>query len=178
MAELLSHSSPEPELPQQTRLECRRATTPDDLDTHFAIRGAIFVDEQALFTHNDRDTVDNRATVEHVVGYVNGKAAGTVRLYPLSANDTSLVRPQEHPTDAAVWKGDRLAVYPDERNSGIAGSLIRHAVTRAGELGGDRMIALIQVQNVPIFRHLGWIEDGPPALYMGQAHQQMSIGLQ
>src|SRR5690625_2505639 len=143
MAGLLSHSSRDPELPQQTRLECRRAITPDDLDAHFAIRRAIFVDEQALFANNDRDTVDDRAAVEHVVGFVNGKAAGTVRLYRLMANDTSLARPQEHPTDADVWKGDRLAVYPDERNSGIASKLIRHAVTRASELGGDRMIALI-----------------------------------
>lgn len=172
MAELISRSSPDPEPHQQYLLECRRTSSAEELRTHFRIRDAIFVQEQALFTGDDRDSFDGTVTVEHIVGYVDGQPAGTVRLYPVPDFSTDSV------IDENLWKGDRLAVFADQRHSGIAGKLVRYAVARASERGGDRMIALIQVQNVPIFRHLGWVEDGQAASYLGQPHQQMSIGLQ
>ena len=48
-----------------------------------------------------------------------------------------------------LWKGDRLAVLPQYRHVGLGGPFVRFAVATAGALGGDRMIAYVQVANVP-----------------------------
>lgn len=148
-------------------LSCRQALTPADLELHHRIRHTVFVTEQAVFT-DDRDEADGHPEVQHVVGLVDGIIAGCVRLYPVDSPAGSQER---------LWKGDRLAVLPDHRFTGIAGDLVRHAVTSAGELGGDRMIAWIQLSNVGLFRKLGWAIVGEPQTYVGQPHQQMTIAL-
>ena len=55
--------------------------------------------------------------------------------------------------------------------------LVRFAVATAGERGGHRMVALIQLPNVRFFEHLGWHADGPPEPYHGVMHQPMAIPL-
>jgi hypothetical protein len=54
---------------------------------------------------------------------------------------------------------------------------VRFAVRTAGQRGGDRMIAFIQPQNVPVFEYLGWRRVGPLVDYVGQPHQRMIIDL-
>lgn len=148
-------------------LTCATACTAAALHDHFRIRRAVFVTEQALFSGHDRDRADERPEVVHVVGYVDGVAAGTVRLYPVAA---------EIPGES-LWKGDRLAVLPEQRRAGLGAPLVQYAVRTAGELGGDRMIAHIQLGNVAFFRRLGWTLVGEPTQYVGVPHQKMSIGL-
>ena len=87
---------------------------------------------------------------------------GTVRLYPLGDG---------------LWKGDRLAVLPDARVHRLGGLLVQFAVRTAGELGGARMIAQVQVANVRFFERLGWVCDGEAAIYRGVMHQPMAIAL-
>ena len=51
----------------------------------------------------------------------------------------------------ALWQGDRLAVLPGYRHSGgLGASLVRYAVATAGALGGERMVAQIQLGNVRV----------------------------
>jgi putative N-acetyltransferase (TIGR04045 family) len=152
---------------QPAGLACRAAGTAEDVLEHHRIREAVFVTEQELFPGHDRDQADEREDVIHVVGYVDGVPAGAVRLYPVAAE-----RPGE-----SLWKGDRLAVLPDYRRAGLGAPLVRYAVATAGALGGDRMIAYIQPDNVVFFRRLGWSVMGEPAPYVGLLHQKMSIGL-
>jgi putative N-acetyltransferase (TIGR04045 family) len=55
------------------------------------------------------------------------------------------------------WWGSRLAVHPAFRSQGHLGvTLIRLAVSRANALGCKRFFAQVQMQNVPLFRKLGW----------------------
>jgi predicted N-acetyltransferase YhbS len=98
----------------------------------------------------------------HVLGFVGGEPAGTVRLYPLTG---------------ALWHGDRLAVLPVFRRSRIGGSLVRLAVALAGERGGERMQARVQLPNVRFFEYLGWAPTAPPADHLGVPHRWMSIPL-
>ena len=84
---------------------------------------------------------------------------GAVRLYPLSGT---------------LWKGDRLAVLPGHR---AGAELVNFAVRTAGERGGTRMVAQVQVTNVRFFERLGWVRDGEPAMYRGVMHQPMAIAL-
>ncbi len=148
---------------ETARLVCRPARGPVELAAYHRIRHAVFVTEQGLFPHGDRDGHDGDAATIHVLGLDEGVPAGTVRLYPVGGR---------------TWKGDRLAVLPEHRRSGLGAPLVRHAVATAGALGGTRMLAQIQLRNVRFFRALGWAEVGDPADYLGLVHQQMSIALQ
>jgi putative N-acetyltransferase (TIGR04045 family) len=127
-----------------------------ELAGHYAVRRAVFVEAQRLFA-DDRDAHD--ASALHAVAVADGAVVGTVRLYPLQGS---------------LWKGDRLAVLPGHR---FGAELVNFAVRTAGERGGSRMVAQVQVANVRFFERLGWFKDGEPALYRGVMHQPMAIVL-
>jgi putative N-acetyltransferase (TIGR04045 family) len=137
--------------------------TPAELSVHLHIRERVFVDEQAIFTHSDRDDRDSDPATIHVLGFCEGEVAGTVRLYALD--------------EEGIWRGDRLAVLPEYRARHVAGPLVRYAVQTAGERGGRLMRAHVQLANVRFFRRLGWIALGGPADYLGRPHQDMVIEL-
>lgn len=148
-------------------LACRNASTTAERELHYAIRRQVFVTEQGIFDLDDRDSHDDDPAVVHVVGYIDGAAAGAVRLYPLPPESEGPV----------LWQGDRLAVLPEYRRHRLGGPLVRHAVQTAGQLGGETMLAHVQLPNVRFFQHLGWTPLDEPELYQGVPHQRMSIGL-
>jgi putative N-acetyltransferase (TIGR04045 family) len=124
----------------------------------------VFVDEQALFSDDDRDACDDDPRTLHAIGFVDGELGGAVRLYPLGAA-------------SGVWKGDRLAVSIEHRDNHLGAELVRFAVRTAGRLGGTQMLAHVQLANVRFFEHLGWRVEREPAPFHGVSHQLMSIGL-
>jgi len=142
---------------------CALAGGHEQLAAHFAIRRSVFVEAQALFQFDDRDARDDDPATLHAVGFAGDEVAGAVRLYPLDGD--------------GLWKGDRLAVLPAERALQLGAMLVRFAVRTAGELGGRRMVAQVQVRNVPFFERLDWRRDGEPAPMLGIEHQAMTIGL-
>jgi putative N-acetyltransferase (TIGR04045 family) len=142
---------------------CALARGPAQRAAHFAIRRSVFVEAQALFDLDDRDERDDDPATLHVVGLAGEDVVGAVRLYPLDRD--------------GLWKGDRLAVLPAERALRLGAMLVRYAVRTAGELGGRRMVAQIQVPNVRFFERLGWRRDGDPAPMLGVEHQPMTIEL-
>jgi putative N-acetyltransferase (TIGR04045 family) len=149
--------------PAVSAAACRLAADAGELAAHFAIRRQVFVEQQRLFDGTDRDEYDERAGTLHAVGLVDGAVVGAVRLYPLDAG--------------GLWKGDRLAVLPEARVQHVGALLVLFAVATAGELGGDRMVARVQLPNVRFFERLGWHADGPPEPYVGVMHQAMAIPL-
>jgi putative N-acetyltransferase (TIGR04045 family) len=152
---------PPPRVQPPHVLECRAVVGPVELATHLALRRQVFVHEQGLFD-DDRDAHDHDAATVHVLGFVDGVAAGTVRLYPV---------------DGTLWKGDRLAVHPAARRAGLGAPLVRYAVSTAGSRSGKRMNATVQLENVSFFRRLGWTAVGRPFVYVGRPHQAMTIAL-
>jgi putative N-acetyltransferase (TIGR04045 family) len=149
--------------PDNLAVECALAREPAALAGHFAIRREVFVVAQRIFEHDDRDARDDDPATRHAVGVSGGEVVGAVRFYPLD--------------DDGLWKGDRLAVLPADRASQLGAMLVRFAVRTAGELGGHRMVAQIQVRNVRFFQRLGWSCDGDVAPMFGVTHQPMSIPL-
>jgi putative N-acetyltransferase (TIGR04045 family) len=144
---------------------CRVAADAGELASHFAIRRAVFCGEQGMFGgDDDRDARDDVEDTLHAVGVEAGVVGGTVRLYPLDAA-------------GLLWQGDRLAVLPAFRHGSLGGSLVRFAVRTAGERGGERMVAMIQLANVRFFLALGWALDGAPVDFHGRSHQPMAIAL-
>jgi putative N-acetyltransferase (TIGR04045 family) len=147
-------------------LRCQLVDSSADLDAHLAIRRAVFVAEQGVFADSDADDRDADPATLHVLGLVDGVPAGTVRLFPL-----------DPAAPAARWQGDRLAVLPEFRVSGLGSPLVRFAVATAGALGGRTMIAHIQPANRTFFHRLGWVQCGGPELYVGLPHLLMDIEL-
>jgi putative N-acetyltransferase (TIGR04045 family) len=146
-------------------LRCRVVAGADELALHYEIRRAVFCREQGMFGGgDDRDAHDLDVATLHAVGAEGGVIGGTVRLYPLDA-------------DGLLWQGDRLAVLPAFRHGSLGGSLVRFAVRTAGERGGERMVAMIQLANVRFFLALGWSLDGDVVEFHGRAHQPMAIAL-
>lgn len=156
--------------PEQLRVcpavGCRLVADADDLAAHAAIRRAVFVAEQAVFAGTDADALDADPRTLHVLGVVDGEPAGAVRLYPLDTGDPG-----------GQWQGDRLAVLPQFRTSGLGGPLVRFAVATAAGRGGRRMVAHVQPPNETFFRRLGWVRRGAPELYVGLPHVLMDIPL-
>lgn len=148
--------------PSRSAVLCRAAADEEELAAHMALRRRVFVAEQGLFAGDDADERDIDARTVHVVGLIDGDVCGAVRLYPLDDGD---------------WKGDRLAVARDRRTLHLGAALVRCAVSTAGELGGSRMLAHIQLPNVAFFELLGWTVSGPPAPFHGTDHQLMTIPL-
>jgi putative N-acetyltransferase (TIGR04045 family) len=149
--------------PEDLALVCALAREPAALAGHFAIRREVFVVAQRIFEHDDRDARDDDPATRHAVGLAGGHVAGAVRFYPIDGD--------------GLWKGDRLAVLPEERAARLGAMLVRFAVRSAGELGGRRMVAQIQVPNVRFFQRLGWRCEGDVAPMFGVTHQPMSIAL-
>jgi putative N-acetyltransferase (TIGR04045 family) len=140
----------------------RLCRSPRQRAAHFAVRRAVFVDEQEMFAGDDRDERDVRITTLHAIGIAGGRVAGAVRLYPLGEGE---------------WKGDRLAVLLEARHGALGARLVRFAVDTAGARGGERMVAMIQLPNVAFFESLGWQRDGDAAAFHGRPHQPMAIAL-
>lgn len=163
--DLAPRSAPDVAAPR--RETCRVVHTDADLDLHHRIRTAVFVQEQKLFRCSDRDPIDETEDVVHVLGLVDGVAAGTVRLYPC---------PGEEPRDR-IWKGDRLAVLPGRRAGHLGAALVRFAVSTAGGLGGRRMRALVQAPNEVFFHRLGWTSTSGHVDHLGVPHVRMEIAL-
>lgn len=148
---------------QEQAVSCRLVGDPVERDLHLRIRHEVFVTEQGLFTSTDQDSQDALADTRHAVGLLGPVVAGGVRFYPLP--------------ESGLWKGDRLAVLPAFRHHRLGPPLVRFAVRTAADAGGERMIAYVQPQNVPMFVRLGWYPVGEPVEYVGRLHQQVGIDL-
>ena len=147
-----------------SKVICVEARSDEQRVLHYRIRHAVFVEEQAIFPESDIDEQDARDDVVRVLGLKGGQPVGAVRLYSVD----------EH---TGLWKGDRLAVLADCRTRGAGAPLVRFAVAHARSHGGRRMIAHVQVANVPFFERLGWSAYRDAEEYLGLTHQPMDIAL-
>ncbi len=133
---------------------------------YFAVRQAIFVEEQGMFHGTDVDEHDEDPRTVHLaaVNAVTGAVVGAVRCYTMSDD---------------VWYGGRLAVLPEYRHhpASIGPNLCRLAEASVIEHGCGRFLAYIQLQNVRFFLRLNWSVVGEPVDYHGQPHQLMAASM-
>ncbi len=145
------------------KLVCHPSRTEAEREVAFSIRRGVFVREQKLFEHTDRDANDKNAL--HLVVKHEGRIIGTVRVYPSE-------------TGNGDWVGGRLAVQRGFRSSGAGERLVREAVATVRKKGCNRFTAHIQKENVAFFRQLGWKSIGPLKDYFGRPHQLMEADLE
>ncbi|MCH9649624.1 MAG: GNAT family N-acetyltransferase [Deltaproteobacteria bacterium] len=140
------------------------ARNEDELAGHFALRHAVFVEEQGLFEETDRDHHDPEALHIVAIDVAQGSVVGAVRCYP---------------EKDGVWFGGRLAVMATYRHhaSSIGARLCRLAVHEMEQRQVPRFIAHIQRQNVRFFQRMGWRKVGDTFLHRDQPHQLMEAPL-
>lgn len=118
------------------------ATTPQEIANYFALRHAIFVEEQGLFSGNDLDDLD--AVSYPIVALIpdTDQVVGVVRIYEVQPG---------------IWYGGRLGTHQDYRRGWKIGKgLIYKAVTTANTWGCEQFLATVQLQNVRFFQRLHW----------------------
>lgn len=134
-----------------------------------ALRRQVFCVEQGLFEHDDRDAIDDIAHTLVALSCISGageSVVGTVRIHPAADG-----------LDTAHWQGSRLAVQREYRGIAWLGSeLIRLAVGTAHASGAQRFTALVQIQNVALFRRLHWQSLDERQL-LGRPHHLMQASL-
>jgi putative N-acetyltransferase (TIGR04045 family) len=131
----------------------------------YALRRAVFCDEQGIFRTSDRDETDEHAipiVALSMLGVASDQVVGTVRIH------------EEAP---GVWWGSRLAVESEYRRiCAIGATLIRLAVSSANAMGCQTFLAHVQKQNEPLFRQMNWrtIEEVD---LLGRPHLKMQADL-
>ncbi|WP_445286959.1 MSMEG_0567/Sll0786 family nitrogen starvation N-acetyltransferase [Variovorax atrisoli] len=148
----------------------REAAQQWERDEAMALRRAVFCIEQGIFARDDRDAIDDRAQLLVAMSCNGGmpeQVVGTVRIH----------RAQGEGAGKDEWWGSRLAVHPAFRSQGHLGvTLIRLAVSRANALGCETFLAQVQLQNVPLFRKLGWQVLEESSVH-GRPHARMRADL-
>jgi putative N-acetyltransferase (TIGR04045 family) len=147
-----------------SQIICKIVETEAERQAYFAIRQAVFVEEQGLFSGSDIDEHDAHAIHIIAVDQVSGQVAGAVRVYE---------------AEPGIWYGGRMAVLTEYRRHkpAIGPLLDRLAERTVSEQGCRRFLAYIQLQNVSFFQRLGWSPVGEPVLHCGQPHQVMEANL-
>ena len=160
------------------------AKTRLELEGYWALRRAIFCEEQRIFRESDWDTMDERAipiVCESLVAGMEDLVVGVVRI---------------DEREPGVWYGSRLGVaqefrsmkklspgvavrnqQPVYRGLGALGAgLIYKAVSTAHALGCREFLATVQHQNARFFQRLHWEPMGELELF-GLTHVKMRADL-
>ncbi|MED1438220.1 GNAT family N-acetyltransferase [Aeribacillus composti] len=142
--------------------EIRVAKSEEEIQKALELRRMVFVEEQRMFEENDLDEYDHGAIYLNAWSRRKDVLIGTVRCY----------RDKEKPN---VWWGGRLAVHPDYRTRGIGVYLIRAAVETVKNQQASRFLASVQLQNIELFKKLGWEPVGETFVFNGHPHQIMEV---
>ena len=141
---------------------CHSARNADENNQAFAIRQAVFVEEQGIFKDSDRDGNDQDCI--HIVAKAAGSIVGTVRIFPVRQ-------------DTGHWIGGRLAVKQAYRTGRTGSLLVKEAMKRVKKNGCTFFTADIQEKNVRFFKKLGWEPIGPVTMHYGIPHKPMKADL-
>ena len=162
----------------------RIASAPEALEGYWALRRAIFCEEQHVFEDSDRDEIDAHAipiVCETLIAGMEDAVVGAVRI------------DERQP---GVWYGSRLGVHADYRSvkkispgvasrnhqpiyrglGALGAGLIYKAVSTAHALGCREFLATVQHQNAKFFQRLHWEPLGELELF-GLRHVKMRADL-
>jgi predicted GNAT family N-acyltransferase len=139
----------------------RFASSNEDREAAYALRRAVFEQEQQLPRVLDRDAADFSA--DHVVAFETGDGCvGTCRM----------VR-----TDSRTCQIGRAAVAPRARRSGV-GAAMMDALERLARLRGiTELVVASQLGSEPFFSARGYARDGEVFQDQGVPHVPMRKNL-
>jgi predicted GNAT family N-acyltransferase len=131
-------------------------------DAAYAIRHAVFVEEQGIPAELEIDAYDPIA--EHALAFVDGQCVATARIY----------LDEQDPCKAKIG---RMAVLKDFRGQGIGTALLGEAI-RAGMMQGASVFEIHAQQSAASFyAKLQFKPDGAIFDEVGIPHQRMQLVL-
>ncbi|MEU8879165.1 GNAT family N-acetyltransferase [Streptomyces hydrogenans] len=148
----------------------REAVGEDDLEKCFAVRRAVFVEEQGVPRELEYDTYDSTAV--HVLAVrADGVPLGTGRL--LHGEDAT----GRTGADASVGSLGRLAVTGDARGLGVGAALVRAIEDAARERGLAAVDLHAQTHALGFYERLGYAAYGGEFPDAGMPHRAMRRAL-
>lgn len=116
---------------------------------YFALRRQVFAREQQILSDQEQDGEDFRAIPIIALATSCGMTddvVGAVRIFRVTDS-----------TEQDLWFGGRLCVAAEYRRyQSIGKGLVNEAVSRALDLGCQRFLAHVQIQNEAYFQALHW----------------------
>jgi len=135
--------------------------TPAELEQAFAIRRAVFVQEQGVTEALEFDARDAQA--HHLLALRDGEPVGTLRMRWLDHGRTTKI--------------ERVAVLPAARGSNIGRVLLEAALALAGSAGADAASIHSQTTVQGFYGKLGFVAFGPEFMEDGILHVAMRLSL-
>jgi predicted GNAT family N-acyltransferase len=135
--------------------------TPAELEQAFAIRRAVFMEEQGVSEALEFDQLDDEA--RHLLAFWGGEAVGTLRLRWLDGGRTAKI--------------ERVAVLPGARGLEIGRALVEAALAMARLGGADTASLHAQTTVQGFYGKLGFVAFGPEFMEDGIAHIAMQLSL-
>ncbi|NHN41339.1 GNAT family N-acetyltransferase [Halorubellus sp. JP-L1] len=163
-----------------------RVTTADsdgEREDAFAVRQAVFVDEQDVDEHLEWDDWDDDAATTHVAAYATAVEAVDVeddvdegadadaidRERPVGA---ARLRPKDR-DEAAVGKVERVAVVESVRGTGVGRALMDELEAVGRDRGFDAFLLHSQTQAAGFYERLGYERFGDEFDEAGIPHVKM-----
>jgi predicted GNAT family N-acyltransferase len=135
----------------------RFASTPEDRDAAFALRRAVFEDEQNIPRPLDRDAHDFNA--DHVVALdAEGRCVGTGRIVRL---------------DTRTCQVGRQATAPGHRKRGVGAAVLDDLERMARLRGVLELIVHAQLPAEPFYAKRGFVKEGAVFQEQGVPHVLM-----
>ena len=136
-------------------MEVRRVSGAADRDAAYAVRRAVFQDEQGVPAEIEFDADDDSAI--HMIAAADGAVVGTGRV---------VLR-------ADYAKIGRMAVLPGWRQHGIGRALLDALLREAAQQGAPRAVLHAQVQAIGFYARAGFIAVGDEFDEAGILHRRM-----
>lgn len=136
------------------------ALTPAAREKCFAIRRAVFIEEQGIAEDEEWDALD--ATATHFLAWGDDGPAGTARISP---------------ADGSAKIG-RVAVIAHHRGTGLGLKIMRCVLRYAREKGHRGAVLDAQTYAIPFYEKLGFVAEGPEFDDAGIPHRRMVLAFQ
>ncbi|MDX6750289.1 GNAT family N-acetyltransferase [Geminicoccaceae bacterium 1502E] len=133
----------------------REARDAGDREAAFAIRRAVFVDEQKVPLADEFDAHD--ATCRHLLALAGGRPAGTLRW-------------RAH---GPATKIERVAVLQSARGRGVGAAMMRHLLARLDEERVGESVLHAQTHATRFYGRLGFVAEGREFEEDGILHVRM-----
>lgn len=137
-------------------VEIVEITGADDMERAFAIRRAVFCDEQGVSPDEEFDGRD--PDCRHYLATADGQAVGTARLRDAGGGEIKI---------------ERVAVLKSRRGEGFGTALMRRTIADAASSGAKATVIHAQHHAETFYKDLGFVTQGDVFEEAGIPHVRM-----
>ncbi len=139
------------------KITCQEITAPEEKQDCFALRRAVFVEEQKIPADLEIDGLD--AEARHFAIKGDGQLIATCRVRRIGS----------------AAKIERVAVLKDFRRKGIGEELMKYVLQEMRAAGDIQLLKLSsQADAVPFYERLNFVRRGPEYMDAGMPHYDMT----